>query len=248
MFNRLLSPAKGGEPDSGRESFAAAPEPRQTRTEPKGKGRQASFSTVILFIILLDLSESVIPDKEELIKAYSRSLDEVGNDTIAATMVRHSLITFSTETKATPFAPIRECKVPALEFGGNTSGWTALKLLCTSVVEEKRQLAAAGRHVLKTIAFLLTDAGFNDQPEMTPSLVHATEREQKLNLYPIVVGKDPNMELANRLSSKRKALPLDPRKFKELFSWMSESVILTSRTHAGESLTLSSTDEFRQCD
>ena len=61
---------------------------------------------------------------------------------------------------------------------------------------------------------------------------------KKLTVFPIGIGDESDMSTLNSFSPKRPALRLQGLKFREFFSWLSQSVSRVSQSMPGESVKL----------
>ncbi len=220
----------------------AEPAPDENRAPPPDTPASGhltpDYGLVLLLVVVLDVSHSVFTEQEKVHGLCREMLDEIRSDTLANVTVRVAFVVFSDRPQVTPFVPVEEANAPALTFGGATAFWAAMRATCELVMAEVERAGAQGKSVQKILVPVVSDFLATDQPGDVPALVHRTEARVRMNVLPIAAGSQPNMGVANALSRRRGAVRMDDAKVKEMFEFISCSVVMASRSQPGERLEL----------
>jgi len=189
-------------------------------------------------VLIVDTSTSMHgPRIDELNAGLQHYRDELLNDPLAAKRVEVAVVTFGGRVRrlmefvtATAFDP------PKLQVIGGTPMGQAIKIALDMIEERKENYREHGIAYYRPWAFLITDGEPNDHWKPVVSRVQRGEDEKSFCFFAVGV-EGANMEVLEEISV-RKPLWLEGTKFREMFSWLSNSQQAVSRSSPGDEVPL----------
>lgn len=215
-------------------------------TGVKQDRRVVSYTPVVILALLVDLSGSTAPFARQIRSGVLAMLERLRRDMLAATMVRIALGTITDPVVICPFHPVDGLELPDFHFSGSTPLFEAHTLMLDALESLFRTCASEGNPVVKCSMATVSDWHATDAPGKVVARVHAAEKNFRLNYLPIMVSDQPNLDLANTISSRRRGLHLDENHYPELFEWFSEMLVIHSRSTSGQEVDNPSTDGWRR--
>lgn len=194
--------------------------------------------------LCLDTSGSMDGDPiRSLEAAVHQFYDEILGDEVARFSAEICIITFGGTVQCLQdFCGIdAQNHRPSFAANGGTPLGEAVKLAHQLLERRKDDYKKAGVDYYQPWLVLMTDGQPNgdsaillDAMEQTASLIN----DKKLTIFPIGIGTGADMDVLAKLSPNRSPLHLKGLKFKEFFSWLSQSVARTSMSTPGEAVKL----------
>jgi uncharacterized protein YegL len=188
-------------------------------------------------VLLLDTSGSMHGDPINQLNAGLASFkEELMADSLAAKRVEVSIVTFGPVQVHNPFQTADAFQPATLSAGGDTPMGAAIAEAIRLVEERKRAYTAGGVSYYRPWIFLITDGGPTDAWQQAAAALRTAVDQRKLAFFAVAVeGAD-----MNRLTqiSPRKPLMLRGLRFRELFSWLSNSLGAVSRSSPKQEDTL----------
>jgi uncharacterized protein YegL len=189
-------------------------------------------------ILLVDTSTSMHgPKLDELNKGLEIYRDALMTDALAAKRVEVAVVTFGGRVqRVVEFVTAPNFTPPKLNAIGGTPMGEAISVGLDMIQERKDAYRENGIAYYRPWVFLITDGEPNDHWRPVISRVHAGEAAKAFSLFAVgVEGAD--MEVLGELSV-RKPLWLQGLKFRELFTWLSNSQQAVSRSTPGDEVPL----------
>ena len=209
-------------PDSvfGSVEFAENPEPR------------------VPCVLILDTSTSMSGMRlEELNKGLEIYRDELLADPLASKRVEVAVVTFGgTVTRLVDFVTADGFHPPKLHAIGGTPMGGAIREALDMIEQRKAEYRENGVAYYRPWAFMITDGEPNDHWKPSISRVHTGEQKKSFCFFAVGV-EGANMEILQEISV-RKPLWLEGLKFREMFSWLSNSQQAVSRSSPGDEVPL----------
>jgi uncharacterized protein YegL len=189
-------------------------------------------------VLIVDTSTSMHgPRIAELNKGLQVYRDELLSDPLATKRVEVAIVTFGGRvTRLVEFVTAADFEPPTLDVIGGTPMGEAIGVALDMIDERKASYREAGIAYYRPWAFLITDGEPNDHWKPVVSRVHAGEQHKAFCFFAVGV-EGANMEVLEEISV-RKPLWLQGTKFRELFSWLSNSQQAVSRSSPGEEVPL----------
>ncbi|QEG34219.1 vWA domain-containing protein [Bythopirellula goksoeyrii] len=189
-------------------------------------------------VLILDTSTSMHgPRIAELNKGLETYRDELLADTLAAKRVEVAIVTFGGRvTRLVEFATALDFNPPKLNVIGGTPMGEAIQVALDMIEERKASYRENGIAYYRPWAFLITDGEPNDHWKPIIQRVHKGEQEKAFCFFAVGV-EGANMKVLDEISV-RKSLWLQGTKFRELFSWLSNSQQAVSRSSPGDEVPL----------
>jgi uncharacterized protein YegL len=189
-------------------------------------------------VLIVDTSTSMQgPRIAELNKGLQLYRQELLSDPLATKRVEVAIVTFGGRvTRLVEFVTASEFDPPQLEVIGGTPMGEAITVALDMIEERKGSYREAGIAYYRPWAFLITDGEPNDHWKAVISRVHAGEAQKSFCFFAVGV-EGANMQILEEISV-RKPLWLQGTKFRELFSWLSNSQQAVSRSSPGEEVPL----------
>lgn len=188
-------------------------------------------------VLLLDTSSSMDGEPiEQLNNGVQTFIEEVGSDSKASLRVEVAIVTFNSSVQVEQdFVTIDKFIAKRLTATGSTSlgkGLTkSLEIIEKRKSEYREQLIP---NYLPWL-FLITDGVPTDDWETSSREVQIAVEERKLSFFVVGVD-DADMKVLSKIaSSKRRPVMLNGLLFKELFRWISASLMQVSNTKIGAS-------------
>ena len=188
-------------------------------------------------VLVLDVSTSMSGDAINQLNAGLQLFkDELAADALAMKRVEVAIVTFGPTKVETPFTSATSFYPPTLVTQGDTPMGSAITQALDLVRDRKAEYRANGLHFYRPWIFLITDGGPTDEWKAAAAAVHEGEVSKAFAFFAIGV-KGANMEILQQISS-RQPLTLEGMRFRELFSWLSNSLRSVSRSTLGTEVAL----------
>jgi uncharacterized protein YegL len=189
-------------------------------------------------VLVVDTSTSMQgPRIEELNKGLQYYKQELLADPLASKRVEVAIVTFGGRVnRLVEFVTANNFTPPKLQpFGGTPMG-EAISVALDMIEERKASYREHGIAYYRPWAFLITDGEPNDHWKPIISRVHDGEQQRSFCFFAVGV-EGANMTVLEQICV-RKPLWLQGTKFRELFSWLSNSQQAVSRSSPGEEVPL----------
>ena len=177
---------------------------------------------------------------QEGIKAF---YDSIREDEIAMYSAEICIVTFDDKASCVvDFGTVdTQTELPNLTTGDKTAMGEGVNLALDLLEKRKENYKDCGVDYFQPWLVIMTDGVPNGNPsEMT----RASQRidklvgEKKLTVFPIGIGNEAERSALKSLSPKWDPLKLNGLKFREFFTWLSQSVSKTSQSIPGEKIPL----------
>jgi len=196
-------------------------------------------------LLLLDTSGSMASDNRigELNRGLKILTQALNDDALARKRVEVGIITFDSSVNMhNNFTAARDFRPPTLEATGATAMGEALTEGTRILKERTQHLQQQGNTPYRPWLMLITDGGATDTGSypwtQVASLVKDGQRNREFVFFPIGVQGADFKALAQL--SETTPLELKGLKFRELFEWLSRSLILQSNSRPDEAIDLES--------
>lgn len=189
-------------------------------------------------VLVVDTSTSMHgPRIDELNAGLRTYKKELLADPLAAKRVEVAIVTFGGRvSRLVEFCTAADFDPPTLQVIGGTPMGEAITVALDMIEERKDNYREAGVAYYRPWAFLITDGEPNDHWKPTISRVQTGEQQKSFCFFAVGV-EGANMEVLDEISV-RKPLWLQGTKFRELFSWLSNSQQAVSRSSPGDEVPL----------
>jgi uncharacterized protein YegL len=189
-------------------------------------------------VLIVDTSTSMQgPRVAELNAGLKLYREELLSDPLAAKRVEVAIVTFGGRvTRLVEFVTAPDFEPPTLEVIGGTPLGEAITVALDMIEQRKKSYREHGIAYYRPWAFLITDGEPNDHWRPVISRVHAGEQQKAFCFFAVGV-EGANMKILEEISV-RKPLWLTGMKFRELFSWLSNSQQAVSRSSPGDEVPL----------
>jgi uncharacterized protein YegL len=188
-------------------------------------------------LLVLDSSFSM---RGEPIKQLNLGLQtfqsELQKDAVAQSRVEIAIITFGPVTVATDFTPARDFVAPTLKAKGNTPMGAALDHAIDMLAQRKQLYRTNGVPYYRPWIFLISDGAPTDAWKTVAKRIKTEEQKQSLSVFAVGVAGADMATLAEL--SVRKPLPLQGYSFREMFMWLSNSLVSVSQSQPGQQVQL----------
>ncbi|MGI9428573.1 MAG: vWA domain-containing protein [Bythopirellula sp.] len=189
-------------------------------------------------VLIVDTSTSMHgPRIDELNKGLQVYQQELLGDALAAKRVEVAIVTFGGRvTRLVDFVSATEFQPPKLQVIGGTPMGGAINEALDMIEERKVSYREHGIAYYRPWAFLITDGEPNDHWKPVASRIAAGEKDKSFCFFAVGV-EGANMDVLQEICV-RQPLWLQGLKFAELFSWLSNSQQMVSRSTPGEEVPL----------
>jgi uncharacterized protein YegL len=188
-------------------------------------------------LLLLDVSGSMRGQPlSELNSGLVTFKDELAADQLAVKRVEVGIVTFGPVNIEMPFQSASTFYPPNLTPQGDTPMGGAIRQGLDMVRQRKDEYRANGIAFYRPWVFLITDGGPTDEWQSAATAVREGEASNAFAFFAIGV-KGANMEVLKQISV-REPLALEALRFRELFSWLSNSLRSVSRSTPGTAVPL----------
>lgn len=180
-------------------------------------------------VLLLDTSGSMAGEPIAELNAGLRIFKEaLMSDDLAVKRVEVSVVTFGPVTVHADFTTTDNFQAPSLQATGDTPMGAAITEALRIVEERKAKYQAASVPYYRPWIFLITDGGPTDAWFGPAAALKQAAAAKKVAFFAVAVQ---NADLATLTQiSPRKPLVLKGLAFRELFSWLSNSLGAVSRS------------------
>ncbi len=188
-------------------------------------------------ILLLDTSGSMTGQPiKELNDGIVNFKDEIVADAMAMKRVELAIISFGPVKVETDFTTVDYFQPPLLQANGNTPMGEAIEKALSMIKERKEIYRQNAISYYRPWIFLITDGAPTDDWSRAANLVKDGE-ESRAFLFFAVGVKGANFEILSKISV-RKPLELKGLRFRDLFSWLANSLSSVSRSNTDDKMNL----------
>ncbi len=188
-------------------------------------------------LLLLDVSGSMQGQPiADLNAGLTTFKDELAADTLAMKRVEVGIVTFGPVQIVLPFQGAASFYPPTLTAQGDTPMGSAIKQGLDMVRQRKDEYKANGISYYRPWVFLITDGGPTDEWQSAAAAVREGEASKSFAFFAIGV-QGANMDTLQQISV-RQPLRLDGLRFRDMFSWLSSSLLSVSRSTPGTEVPL----------
>jgi len=191
--------------------------------------------------LCLDVSGSMSGEKiSELNQGINLFYNAIKDDEVALYSAEISIVTFGTTASCVrDFSSLElQPNAPHLIAWGPTPMGEAVNLAIDLLEKRKNEYKEKGVDYYQPWLVLMTDGEPTDNISEAVSKVVNLVNNKKLTVFPIGIGRDANMTTLASFSPNRAPLRLQGLKFKEFFTWLSQSVSRVSQSTPGETIKL----------
>lgn len=190
-------------------------------------------------VLLLDTSQSMSGSPIEEVNAglreFCRSLQE---DDLAMLRVEVAVVTFGgTPTVVQDFTTAHQFQAPTLRAIGNTPMGAAIQMALNLLNVRKESYIRNGLSYFRPWVFLVTDGAPTDGDtwRVAAQRVQQAEDNKKVAFFAVGVGAKADMSVLRQIG-RRQPVSLKGLNFKEMFLWLSSSLIRVSRSKPGDEI------------
>ena len=189
-------------------------------------------------VLIVDTSTSMQGLKiDELCVGLRCYQEELLADTLACKRVEVAIVPFGGRVqRVVEFTTAPELKIPALQTMGHTPMAEAINVALDMIEQRKESYRQHGIAYYRPWAFMITDGEPSDDPQHVARRIQLGEDAKSFCFF--AVGVDgADMDVLAKISV-RAPLKLQGLKFRELFSWLSNSQQAVSRSSPGDEVPL----------
>lgn len=162
--------------------------------------------------------------------------DELISDALASKRVEVAIVGFGPVSIITDFQTADVFIPPQLQASGDTPMGAAIMQGIEMLRHRKEVYQANGVAYYRPWIFLITDGAPTDEWRTAASLVHEGEAKKNFQFFSVGV-ENANIEILAQIS-KREPLKLKGLRFRDLFTWLSNSLSSVSHSQPGDMLRL----------
>lgn len=188
-------------------------------------------------LLLLDNSGSMAGEPlAELNAGLIQFKDELVADSLVAKRVEVAIVSFGPVSTVTDFVTADEFYPPTLQSAGDTPMGSAIERAVEMVRQRKDVYRANGVAYYRPWIFLITDGAPTDKWERAAQLLREGEATKNFQFFAVGI-QGANMDILKQISV-RDPLSLKGLRFRDLFSWLSNSMSAVSRSTPGDAIPL----------
>ena len=193
-------------------------------------------------LLLLDTSASMSGGPiDELNSGLRLLIETISSDALASLRAEIGIVSFGGQARLIrDFSTVDSLDIPSLTANGGTPMGEAINLGLDAIESRKKVYNANGLPYYRPWVFLITDGEPNQASSLWPvaiQRVHEFEAGKKINFFSVGVSS-ANTNLLSQLSNEREPLMLQGINFKELFVWLSNSMISLSDSKPNDEASL----------
>lgn len=186
-------------------------------------------------LLLLDVSGSMAGNPiRELNDGLTTFRDELMADPLAAKRVEVAIVSFGPVEVVNDFQTADLFSPPSLSAQGDTPMGEAIERGLDLLTKRKETLRNNGIAFYRPWVFLITDGGPTDNWSKSASQVNEGEEKKAFAFFSVGV-EGARMDILNQIST-REPLRLKGLRFRDLFTWLSNSMKSVSHSKLGDTV------------
>ncbi|HOX37707.1 MAG TPA: VWA domain-containing protein [Candidatus Brocadiia bacterium] len=190
-------------------------------------------------VLLLDVSGSMqgVPISE-LNAGLVQFKDELVADALATKRVDIAIVTFGEQVSvATDFTHADTFMPPTLSANGYTPMGEAINKALDMIRDRKESYKQQGLAYYRPWVFLITDGAPTDNWKPAADRVNKEDSESRFSFFCVGV-EGANMQILQDICKSRQPLKLKGLRFRDLFLWLSRSMISVSKSKPSQTVPL----------
>jgi uncharacterized protein YegL len=196
-------------------------------------------------MVLLDTSGSMKDRIGPLEEGLQTLLSAIRQDEIACKRVDLAVMTFDSSVSVIhDFGPVDQwSEFLHLQANGQTNMGAALVEAARRIERRRQEYKTNGIPYNCAWLFLLTDGEPTDSMAAASEILRGAEKHKRLNLFPVGVGADVDLEKLKRTTYPRACL-LNEARWQEMFVWFSRQLKSASRSKPGGEMSVESPSQW----